>query len=454
MYTPNNRRGRSQTRSQSIPRSVSTGPRVLFEPTPRTQGKAIIARSRSRDSSMKPRKRRKLSRKPLGRAHGGPGYAGRFRRARRVRRKVRSKTAPFYSRGFCRTQEITGTINDVNCVYLTVTANPQQICIELLAQAMVRKVFKKAGINITDVRQTFSELLLGAAAGNLFRLAYHVVDAQSDIVTQSSYDILTTDSILSICGNVATGTPANFVAFIDQMQQYASTPTGMDDYIPGWLMLYHYDTNVPSRAWLRSNLNLQNEIVHVLCKVDVKIQNRTASATGSTDAENVSANPLVGRSFLFNGPNPTTASTSVSTPNRAVAASLGAMNTVSGVFEHNSSSLGTDYSEPVKQNMFSNCVGSTGITLDPGVVKQDTFFGSHSMKFSKFLMNMRYAWAVNDTHQSTLKGRSKMYVLEDMINVNAAQEIQIAYEVNRHLGIYLSTGKTEPSVVFYQPIAG
>jgi len=38
-------------------------------------------------------------------------------------------------------------------------------------------------------------------------------------------------------------------------------------------------------------------------------------------------------------------------------------------------------------------------------------------------------------------GRCALFALEDVINVNGAQNISIAYEINRQEGVYLSTTK-------------
>lgn len=44
----------------------------------------------------------------------------------------------------------------------------------------------------------------------------------------------------------------------------------------------------------------------------------------------------------------------------------------------------------------------------------------------------------------------EMYALEDMINVNAANNINIAYEANKTLGVYFKTRKKVQAVTTYE----
>jgi len=67
------------------------------------------------------------------------------------------------------------------------------------------------------------------------------------------------------------------------------------------------------------------------------------------------------------------------------------------------------------------------------------------MPLLKFMKKLNFGVGDN-RHQTNLTGRCAMFALEDMINVNANNNIAIAYEINRSFGGYLTTSYKNQSL--------
>jgi len=350
-------------------------------------------------------------------------YVGKFKKPKKV--KVNRFTMHM-RKGMTSTLEVTGSVADPDCVYLGVTALDGNQAVRITIMALMRKLIRKAlNIEISDPDQVIPVTFLVGQA-NRSRISLF----QKSIVTSVETTIV--DHILAVGETLNTLTAVFFTTFLNyaSLAQQGTAPN--NDHISR-IIFQQIDNEAVGAVYLeKAMIIFENEVINMDCKVELKIQNRTLSATGGTDAEDVTNGPLVGQVYTFkNIPKLRTGGASFLERSRDVQ---------HGVFGGLASTAGTNlsYREPPNSNIFSNVTKTGKVRLEPGHIKQHNLFMKKDMKFLPFL---RYC-ASNDNvtgYYAYCNGPSVLYALEDVINVNAAQSIAIAYEVNRVFGVHMKT---------------
>nr|QMP82100.1 MAG: hypothetical protein [Polar freshwater circular DNA virus] len=366
-------------------------------------------------------------------------------------RKLSSYSDPYQTKGFVNTAEINGTVSDPDCIYAGTTAVNTRAAVEVIAQAMLRKLFEKcAGITVTNVREPLqgyhnSSPPFSNADG--FRISLVTLEVSTGQLTEVTYETLTTDSIFSIVGNNAAAITPTFNALMLQLYSFAERRTAgaAQTQIPIRLQLFRRDGNVTNFYVGSGSLDLRNEYVHLKGTANMKLQNRSVGAGGSTDANAVNCNPLQGYLYEFKGGVPQF---------KDVQAANGALR-LNRMFDQQGVVLargagfdvaaGKIYREPPVPKMWSNCVSSSRIKLAPSEIKRTNVSWSYSCKFMEMLEKLRLSTdgVLLSGQTVNTPGKCVMFALEDMINVNASELIAVAYEVNRTLGAYLTTGRAK-----------
>jgi len=93
--------------------------------------------------------RRRITRKGFGGVSTGV-YQGRFKKPKRVKA---TKLTNFLSQGVVEYRETYGDINDPDCVYLSFSTWNDEMLQKVVTQAILKKLFKKAGINIDAINE-------------------------------------------------------------------------------------------------------------------------------------------------------------------------------------------------------------------------------------------------------------------------------------------------------------
>lgn len=362
----------------------------------------------------------------MGRYHTGRNY---FKAddvvpfAKASRSKV-NEFLPFHEKGYVDSTEITGQVNDPDCVYIGHVAQCNLSTMFVMLRALFRKLFyecvKYDGLNA-------NEEIPGLAfddTSNIYKIVLLEKDQDTDAVTiKTSYVTAGNDTITSVVNQ-----------FINDFLNYANGYALYDvkyKKVLHKLQLYQQDGNVAQFWNFQGELNLQDLIVHVAATSSLKMQNRTKSATSGSDENDISNNPLIGRRYQMNN-----------LPKvREDVGRFGAINN-QGVRLIRAAELPAvaGLKEPPHPGYFVNTKSTTGVKLLPGEIKYGKLKYNVSMKFLKYLKHMRW-----DEDASSLSyynvGPYELYGLEDAINVNGTEKIQIAYEVNRQTGVYFTTKK-------------
>jgi len=365
--------------------------------------------------------------------------AGKFKKPVKLSKKV----SPYLTKGFESTTEIHGAVTDPNCVYIGASCVSTSKAIEIMAQALLRKLFEKCfKIPITNIRtplQAFWNNTFPFNRADGFRI--QLTWMQVNNVTgegEISYETNGTDSIYSICGEIATGTAATFPAMMAKFREWAhrTAPSDANTQIPLRLNVYMKDSNVTPFWFGQGGIDLRALRIHYESAVSIKLQNRSVSATGSTSTDVVDANPLQGYLYEFKGGVPMFRNLDQASGTLR----LNRMFDNSAVMLCKAGDFGTDASpgpgnvnrEPPKPRFFANCVKASKVRLDPGDVKSHFFTWKTSMRFLDYLRKINVQNDAGLIIQTVnTPGKCVLFALEDMLNVNASNLIAVAYESNR-----------------------
>lgn len=375
------------------------------------------------------------ARKPAGfKSTGGPNarFAGKFKKGRKVARD------PYASKGFRHTVEIHGTVSDPDCVYVGHSTFSGIQTLELLSQVLLRKLFAKAGVQIRDIHEPIRGYQ--ANTSSMWRIVITRVnkeDGTVDTSVQHTTPAGADESIYLMVGDQQAGVVGSFTGLYNVLYDAALGGNGADVRnvrIPTSIALYQEEENITQFFQFRAELKLDNEHVNIMTKSELKIQNRSVSASGGTTTESVDANPLMGKLYHFNGGAP-----------RARVPYVNFIESVpdmSGVITTRAAQLtatGAQYmSEPPGGKAFWNCKSIAKIGLQPGQIRYDSISFKRKMQIHKFLKAMNLGSGPSQ-RQINLFGKSALIALEDVINVNASQNIVCSYEVNREYGLFLTT---------------
>jgi len=348
----------------------------------------------------------------------------------------KNKFAKYANKGVYHVAECNGTVSDPDCVYLSHVAVDSYSMMIQLTNALMRKLFEKSGVNITNVDEPLPHLSFADASGYTIELTQ--IDENTGIESLTATYLTVAGSTIASISNLF------FDRFIFFSSGSGTTSGALGNRLRLFrLILYTQDVNTTYQRIFKCAINLEDEIICLKGVSKMKLQNRTLAADGSTSREDVSNNPLVGRRYEFK------------TYPKGRDKALYLMNTVlanEGVNLVRASQFsGGTYKEPPLPNHFSNCKGSSLIQLEPGEIKYATVKYEKNMGFLTFLTKVHILLDnVTPARLHDAPFPSQMFALEDMINVNPTSNISIAYEINKELGIYFKTNKKAKAVTTFQ----
>lgn len=360
-----------------------------------------------------------------------------YKRFKKASRKGINVMKQYHTKGYVDTVEINGTINDPDCVYIGHVAQANVQTMDTMVRALIRKLFMKC-VKYEGISS--NEEIPGNwwdDTGDVYRILLLQKDQDTNVISIAHSE--------EPPGNSTIKSVAN--AFAPEFRKYANGFTVFTNSyktVPFKLQLYKRDTTAVFHAWsFVGELNLQDLVVHVNCKSTIKIQNRTESATGSADAEDVNNNPLIGRRYITRGLPKTRDEVGV----------FGQVST-NGVKLLRAGQLpGTSkLQEPPAPGYFVNVSATTGIKIMPGGIKYGTVTFMKNASFLSFLKMMRYDQTDNSLITYNI-GPVDIYALEDAINVNGEEKIQVAYEVNRVTGLFFTEKRKAYSIGDFQAIS-
>lgn len=381
-----------------------------------------------------------------GKGKGG-GRGKSRRKTKKSTMRKRRRFNKFLNRGFNVTHEVTGTVADPDCCYVGHSTMSARVTTEVILYSLLRKLFEKAGLKVTGLdAPLFSETTADTAYSTL---GWRIVLTRNNLSTGGLdgplvHITLSNATIRTIVGDSAAGLAPQFAllvdAFIGLGGNYTAGTVNTIELVD--LQLYQQIDALPAKWNKVSEIVLKNEIVHISSISELRIQNRSLSAGGNADATQVDNNPLIGYMYNFKDGAPRS--------KMPGAKFIEAVNDVNGVITARGGQFGSvaytqSLQEPPPPQFWANLDNAKKLVLNPGQVMASKIRYSVSMGLQRFFETFNYTVGAVVTGppdqymQYRLKGKSSLFALEDVINFNAAQNITIAYEVNRNTAAYLTS---------------
>lgn len=379
-------------------------------------------------------KRKAAAKAVTQRYHTSGGYHGRFRKGKRGLTPV----SIYANKGVLLTSEVNGTVSDPDCIYIThVACDTYKLIIESV-NALFRKLFEKAGFNVTTLDMTVSHTALGNASDWTVQLTEQA--GQTGIETVNTNYVTVAASTVRSVASQFYGTFLSYSAG----QTFTGSGAAATDSRLYRLILFSQDYNTTLAPVFHTSINLYDEMMHLYACSELKIQNRTLAADSSADAEDVSNNPLVGRTYGFPGiPKVRSAS---GYPLNAIPINQGVQLVRAATISPNN----PGWKEPPDPTVFTNCRKSIKVRLEPGAIKSSKIVYRKSMNFIEFLRKVNIQYGVTPGfHVYHSIFPSEVFALEDLINVNPTHNISCAYEANQMIGVWLQTKKKATGLTDY-----
>lgn len=382
-----------------------------------------------------------------------------LRKAKRQKKKRLQafKKIMFYRMGFMHRYEGINTHSDTGVVYVSCTSNPSHMVRYALGWALLRTLFRKAKINITELHEVPRLGTDGAftATTQDFMIEITRTEIATGTTSYASYQIpgsSTIGSLVGLPGYTAIHTNGTWTDFHDMYDNLIGTYVSgtTNTLIFDKISLYARDNlsaiGVLAPAWnLVTTLDLENTVFYFKSLVDMKVQNRTLSQDATSNAESTSASPLEGKIYYCNTGCPRLRDV------EGIAPGLGyfMVDDLHGSRKFGNSSftaLSMLQRVPPK-NYIRNCKQAKKVYLAPGVIESISF--SHEMKgklkdLVPKIKNHPYQSGGVGTiiWENRNSGKSILIALEDVVNIGA-NNITIAYEINRWIGCYCVENKKQ-----------
>jgi len=434
MVNKNNNKGKGPAKRPLTPRASSTAKRSRSvsrgrkRVTTRASSSAmdVVSRSRSRAAS---RPRMAVSR----------GHSGQYQGSIKLNKKYQNRHRKAMENGVAVTSEISGTVTDLNCVYLLHTAADPSQMITYVAYALVRHLLEKVG----------GQKILSTTA-KLQNLGYATATGLSiKVYAFGRYDVTATENPLIEFDSTATSTLASLG---DTLAGYLVTYSG--DYpLSGtdseaksfeWTKLSLYQKTAATGATqeLVGQLDLRYTTVHINASSVLKFQNSTVSGDAATTTDSVSANPLQGYSYYFGKGYPQTANIQVkhlsmyqNQPNKGLTATTAAAIATSELYPSPA------YENPPLPNQFRNCTKSAKVRLDPGMIQSSKVYYSVDMNVMNILKKIKYQPITVATKEyiPNIITPTAMVALEEMINIGESVSTNVRFECEKDLTVYCTS---------------
>lgn len=309
----------------------------------------------------------------------------------------------------------------------------------VVAKAILRKLYSKAGIHITNSEVilnslvTFSGTQTPSGAG--FKVLRKTVD-NTGATALNWYTTVSTETLTSVASNCGL------------QQEIVDVATAAVASWTNCIELWQIDNTASTDEGRRvATLNLNNELIHYSSKVKLVVQNRTKGATGTADALDViDAQPLKGRMYYFRKGNPIVREMPGTTapPNTNSIMSRWTGDTIV-LYSDTTTGYDGQLKNPPPPSFFQNCSKSSYITLEPGDLKDVSLQNETVQYYSDFLRSLNWITAGTGFRRQKA-GDSILIALEERLNSGSSNPIIVNYEAETSILAYCTTGRVDPIV--------
>lgn len=393
-------------------------------------GSAALAQSLAAQAQQQKKQKKKVT----GKSRGSYGTLGKF--SRKLRKKLNYEEQ-YAKTGAVVKRETSGTVQGIHWAMASHSVYAIDDVTNAIWSAVLRKLFKKAGIEIDSLYQTLPGTATDPLNGNAsqtFRVVLGRIDKTRPLVMVPNYTAIT-PGVTSNLYDLAKLCSSNAVTMYGREGAFNSNANNEIFYI------FLYTLDAGGDAKLSSSINLQNEIVTIYGKSQLKIQNRTTTdADGDIDV--VTRMPIIGKRYVFNSGVPSARLQEVQ--------GLCQMSFEQGCLTGSQVYVkGEGRLEPPLKTAFRNCKGANGVKLEPAEIKGGSIFHTWTGSIFTFYKVFRRDTSQNQidpptTFQSAIyyyPGKSEMYIFEDTIDLASDANVTLAFEIQKEVGAKLRTLK-------------
>lgn len=351
--------------------------------------------------------------------------------------------------GYHITGEIHGVVQDPHCAYVSHSTLNMPELGKAIMGAMVRKVFKKAGIEPV----THSMNLQGAGTAATYPAQYELV---YEIVNPITAGIVAYSHVFPTA-------PAITYTFDDIIADFNTMRGHILDFLykdvetePLRLHLFQIDAGSEGAQAYKNLaiLQLTDETLHVCAISTLAIQNRSAGENATGSGTNVDPNslynldrvdnqPVKGLLYEFKHASPMLRVPAVTYPLTAgaleVNTQLQNMQDF-GVRLVRSAELKQDYWEPPNPKAFANLKAAHKVSLQPGDIKRCSVAHQWKGTFTSLFKKLGPRTNVIGYYHGG-PGYSQTVCLEEVIRTSGGNPITLNYEREHKVGVYLTTNK-------------
>lgn len=373
-------------------------------------------------------------------------YKGKFKKTRKTKSpKVETKCL---KKGYHVTLEVHGKVEDQHCAYLGHSTWNSAGMANVIAGALVRKLFKKAGIQMDQSDQeVIGKTMFNAKGWALEYIVYNPANGQTS--TYPQYDTQDNDTLDGIINDIT-----KFAVLKGHITNFLNNAVGFEDekQEPYQLNLYRWDADTDIQTYHNTRpaatINLVNEYIELYSSSTMKIQNRTAGdLAGQNDRyqlDRIDNQPLKGYRYEFYGEprlkyprvNNTTGYDQINYMDE------------NGVTLWRASALPSAYIEPPVPAFWANNNKSSRIVLQPGDIKKGYIAVKYKGKLVNVLKKLRCER--NTAGRITgSRGKSEIFAFEEKIRTPGTNPITLQYESELKIGCFTKTGANSPFQTSY-----
>jgi len=361
-------------------------------------------------------------------------YAGNFPRFKKPKSTL---TALALRKGYHVTNDDFGGARDPNAVYVTHSTYNASHFSTAIRGALIRKLFKLAGIEISEHTEELSCFAPFNSDG--FKLSYETKNPLDGATAVFEYITLDNESFFQVL--------SNFTAFRDSILSMLLGFNGTEAYA---LRLYTSDRNGLATDWrLLAQLMLPMEKVTIHATSEIKVQNRSQGANapaGDEDADRVDNQPLGLKSYLFKHGDPRLKSPNFITDGIPTTVSLGGVpESFAGVRLIRSAQLiNTNWQNGPDKGIFTNCSMIKSGMLQPGQIKKSFISATHTGMLNTVLKKLRPELPRVGGLLAGVQGKCELMLFYEKLRSTGLNSIAIHYERELKVGCVVNTTRPAP----------
>lgn len=346
--------------------------------------------------------------------------------------KAKKQLEDIYSSyGVWKVKEQFGTVNGSESVYIAANAFNITSFAYTLAMAMLRKVFRKIGHEITDWQAPLTLTGLGSAYS--FTMRY---EGDDGAISSFSYNTVSAETLITLAYN--TNIVPAIESYIQGSSQLILTTIDM-----AIIDNYTTVTTPPILAELPRHLvslNLKNEKVHYHMSCGVTVQNRTkGAAEGGNAVDVVDSQPLKGYLYYFKKNTPHTKMLNYASGVYTEIWGPFERTTDSGIKLINGNLAPGAMKDPPTPHFFSNCSKASYVKLEPGAMKKFYVENTYFKYYAELIRAAtRFSGSAGSRRQNIAD--TMMIGLEEVLNSGSSNKITLQYEGENKSGAYFVTG--------------